>query len=83
MIGTGLALDLPVNQFPLHEDDRPAVLIAGGIGITPIWSMAQRLQKLGRSFQLHYACRDRNEGVFLQELTSGCRQWQRAGTGLS
>ena len=42
-IGTRLALDHPANQFPLHEDRRPAVLIAGGIGITPIKAMAQEL----------------------------------------
>lgn len=56
-IGTRLALDLPANQFPLHEDDRPAVLIAGGIGITPIKAMAQALKAQGRSFELHYSGR--------------------------
>ena len=44
------------------------MLIAGGIGITPIWCMAQRLKKLGRSFELHYACRDRAEVAFQDEL---------------
>lgn len=58
----------PRNNFPLNEDAPHSVLIAGGIGITPIWCMAQRLQKLGRSFQLHYACRTREEAAFLQEL---------------
>ncbi len=58
----------PRNHFPLKEDAAHSVLIAGGIGITPIWSMAQRLHKLGRSFELHYACRTRDEGVFLQDL---------------
>jgi ferredoxin-NADP reductase len=58
----------PRNHFPLIEDAPHSVLIAGGIGITPIWCMAQRLQKLGRSFELHYACRTRDEAAFLQEL---------------
>ena len=58
----------PRNHFPLNEDAPHSVLIAGGIGITPIWCMAQRLQKLGRSFELHYACRTRDEAAFLQEL---------------
>ncbi len=56
-IGTRLALDLQANQFPLHEDDRHAVLIAGGIGITPIKAMAQTLKTRGRSFELHYSGR--------------------------
>lgn len=58
----------PRNNFPLNEDAPHSVLIAGGIGITPIWCMAQRLQKLGRSFELHYACRAREEAAFLQDL---------------
>jgi ferredoxin-NADP reductase len=56
-IGTRLALALPANQFPLHEDDRHAVLIAGGIGITPINAMAQALKARGGSFELHYSGR--------------------------
>lgn len=54
-IGMRLALDLPANQFPLHEDARHAVLLAGGIGITPIKAMAQALKARGASFELHYS----------------------------
>jgi hypothetical protein len=75
-IGTRLALDHPVNQFPLHGDDRHAVLIAGGIGITPIVAMAEALKARGNSFELHYsgrtvadmAFRDRLTGEFPEEL---------------
>lgn len=56
-IGTRLALDHPVNQFPLHEDERHGVLIAGGIGITPIKAMAQELKVRGGTFELHYSSR--------------------------
>lgn len=56
-IGTRLALDHPVNQFPLHEDERHSVLIAGGIGITPIKAMAQELKIRGDTFELHYSGR--------------------------
>jgi ferredoxin-NADP reductase len=56
-LGTRLALDHPVNQFPLHDDDRHAVLIAGGIGITPIKAMAEALKARGNSFELHYSAR--------------------------
>ncbi len=56
-IGTRLALDHPVNQFLLHDDHRHAVLIAGGIGITPIRAMALALKARGNSFELHYSGR--------------------------
>ena len=56
-IGTRLALDHPVNQFPLHQDERHSVLIAGGIGITPIKAMAQELKVRGGTFELHYSGR--------------------------
>jgi ferredoxin-NADP reductase len=56
-IGTRLAIDMPTNQFPLHEDGRHAVLIASGIGITPIKAMAQTLKARGGSFELHYSGR--------------------------
>ncbi len=67
-VGQVIAVGGPRNNFPLHEDAAHSVLIAGGIGVTPIWCMAQRLKKLGRSFELHYACRDRAEVAFNDEL---------------
>jgi ferredoxin-NADP reductase len=70
-IGTRLAVDRPVNQFPLHEDDRPAVLIAGGIGITPIKAMAQALEARGHSFELHYSGRTPADMAYRDELASG------------
>ncbi|MGD9583254.1 MAG: pyridoxamine 5'-phosphate oxidase family protein [Lysobacterales bacterium] len=75
-IGTRLALAPPANQFPLHQDTRRSVLIAGGIGITPIQAMAQALWSRGASFALHYsgrtpaemAYRDRLERRFPRQL---------------
>ncbi len=67
-VGQVLKIGGPRNNFPLKEDAAHTVLIAGGIGITPIWCMAQRLQKLGRSYELHYACRDRSEAAFMEEM---------------
>lgn len=67
-VGEILKIGGPRNNFPLKEDAGHSVLIAGGIGVTPIWCMAQRLVKLGRSFELHYACRTRSEAAFLEEL---------------
>jgi ferredoxin-NADP reductase/predicted pyridoxine 5'-phosphate oxidase superfamily flavin-nucleotide-binding protein len=67
-IGTRLRVDMPGNHFGLHDDDRPALLIAGGIGITPIKSMAQALEARGADFQLHYAGRSRREMAFRDRL---------------
>ena len=69
-VGEILQVGGPRNNFPLKDDAGHSVLIAGGIGVTPIWCMAQRLLKLGRSFELHYACRTRKEAAFLEELAA-------------
>jgi len=67
-IGTRLALDHPANQFPLHDDDRPAVLIAGGIGITPIKAMAQEFKARGNPFELHYSGRTAADMAYRDRL---------------
>lgn len=67
-VGARLRLAPPRNNFPLREDAAQTVFIAGGIGITPIWCMIQRLEALGRSWALHYACRVREEAAFLEPL---------------
>jgi ferredoxin-NADP reductase/predicted pyridoxine 5'-phosphate oxidase superfamily flavin-nucleotide-binding protein len=67
-IGTRLALDCPINQFSLHDDDRPAVLIAGGIGITPIKAMAHALNARGTPFELHYSGRTAADMVYRDSL---------------
>lgn len=67
-LGLTLRCELPENYFPLHTDNRPAVLIAGGIGITPIKSMAQALIARGNALQLHYAGRSNNDMAFRDSL---------------
>lgn len=56
-VGTRLRVAPPINHFPLHADTRPAVLIAGGIGITPIKAMAEALRRREVPFELHYTGR--------------------------
>ena len=53
---------------PLVESAPHSVLIAGGIGVTPIWSMLRRLVALGASWELHYASPTRKDAAFLDEL---------------
>lgn len=69
-IGTKLAVERPVNQFPLHDDDRPAVLIAGGIGITPIRAMAQALKARHQAFELHYSSRTPSDMAYRDVLAT-------------
>lgn len=56
-VGDRLPASLPRNDFPL--EDGPAVLIAGGIGVTPLIPMAATLMARGADFSFHYACRSR------------------------
>ena len=67
-VGMVLELGAPRNHFALHEQARHSVLVAGGIGVTPIACMAQRLRALGASFEVHYSVRRREEAAFLDVL---------------
>jgi len=69
LVGTALRIDAPRNHFPLVEAECPSVLIAGGIGITPLWCMAQRLSAQGRPWVLHYGCRTREVAAFAQDIS--------------
>lgn len=66
--GQVIEVSEPRNLFPLHEGANHSILIAGGIGITPMLSMMERLKGLGRSWELHYAVRSRNRAAFLDRL---------------
>ena len=67
-VGTAVRIVPPRNNFPLKEDADLVVLVAGGIGITPIYCMIQRLIALGKKWELHYSCRSRRDAAFLDEL---------------
>lgn len=70
-VGTILEVSAPRNNFRLVETAEHSVLIAGGIGITPIVSMVARLRSLGCSWELHHAVRRRSEAAFVDELSAG------------
>ena len=55
--GDLLTISAPRNNFALKEDAQRTLLIAGGIGITPLLSMALRLDALGKPFELQYFSR--------------------------
>ena len=66
--GDIITVSHPRNNFALHEEAEHSVLIAGGIGITPLLSMVRRLETLERPWQLFYAARTRLAAAFLDEL---------------
>jgi tetrachlorobenzoquinone reductase len=69
-VGDIITISHPKNNFALQEKASHSVLIAGGIGITPLLSMIRRLETLGRSWQLFYAARTRLSAAFLDELNT-------------
>jgi tetrachlorobenzoquinone reductase len=62
--GDIIVISAPRNNFPLAEDAAHSLLIAGGIGVTPLWCMMQRLAALGRSAEFIYCVRTRKEAAF-------------------
>jgi ferredoxin-NADP reductase len=66
--GDTLTIESPKNDFPLHTGPGGSVLVAGGIGITPLASMAARRRAEGASVRMHYAGRSRELMAFLPEL---------------
>lgn len=67
-VGDEIFISPPRNLFPLRDEAAHTVLLAGGIGITPIYSMLQRLQHLGTDVVLYYCARSRKEAAFLERL---------------
>lgn len=67
-VGQALQLSGPKNLFKLDESAGRYVLIAGGIGITPVAAMADRLKALGKPYELHYAGRSRAQMALLDRL---------------
>lgn len=72
-VGMALTISAPRNHFPLHKEAEHSVLIAGGIGITPILSMARCLHALGHTFEVIYLARSRTAAAFCDDLSAlGC-----------
>lgn len=66
--GTPLQIGPPVNNFPLDRRDTEVLLLAGGIGITPIFSMARSLARRHRSFRVVFAGRNAESMAYREEL---------------
>lgn len=68
--GMTLSISTPRNNFPVRDTQNGAVLVAGGIGITPIFSMLQHLLEQRKPVHLIYCTRSRAHAAFLDELES-------------
>jgi vanillate O-demethylase ferredoxin subunit len=67
--GDTLLISEPRNHFPLVHAQR-TLLFAGGIGVTPLLCMAQRLAAIGADFTLHYCTRSRDRTAFADEIAT-------------
>lgn len=69
-VGAEITIGGPRNNFPLNESAPHSVLIAGGIGVTPMFSMMARLESTGASWELFFAVRKRSEVAMPDLLTA-------------
>lgn len=67
-VGTLLDIEVPRNNFPLDTSAPHTIFFAGGIGVTPIWCMVQKMEALGRSYEIHFATRTRADAAFAEDL---------------
>jgi vanillate O-demethylase ferredoxin subunit len=66
--GDRLTISPPANNFPLDAGANVVALVAGGIGVTPLLTMACELNAAKRTFTFHYAGRSRGELAFVGDI---------------
>lgn len=66
--GDRLHISEPRNLFPLTQEARRSLLFAGGIGITPILCMAERLAHSNADFEMHYCARSSDRAAFVERI---------------
>ncbi|WP_426990393.1 PDR/VanB family oxidoreductase [Pseudarthrobacter sp. Y6] len=67
-VGQELEISAPRNLMAVAENADRHLLVAAGIGVTPMISMAYHLHRAGREFELHYFARSREEAAFVDLL---------------
>ncbi|MHA7880011.1 MAG: PDR/VanB family oxidoreductase [Saccharospirillum sp.] len=68
--GDLIQISAPRNHFALDESAQKTLLLAAGIGITPLLAMAEQLHAEGREFELHYVAKTRARMAFLNDLSA-------------
>ena len=66
--GQVLNISAPKNHFALAHEAQRSLLLAGGIGVTPILCMAERLAISGATFEMHYCTRSRERTAFYERI---------------
>jgi len=66
--GDRLHISEPRNHFPLVHEAKKSLLFAGGIGVTPILCMAERLAHSGADFEMHYCSRSKDRAAFINRI---------------
>lgn len=69
-VGDQVSVSAPLNYFPLETTTSPFLLIAGGIGITPVLAMMHELRARNASFKVIYCTRSASTTAFMDELTA-------------
>lgn len=69
-VGSQLQVSEPKNLFPLLQSPH-TILVGGGIGITPLITMAYQLYHQGASFELHYCGTSPEQCAFVDEIKKG------------
>jgi len=67
-VGDVLEISAPKNHFPLAHEAKKSLLLAGGIGVTPILCMAERLSAMGADFEMHYCTRSADRTAFVERI---------------
>lgn len=67
-VGDTVHASLPRNHFPIDDSHEAFVLIAGGIGITPLRAMTFELERLAKPFELWYCARDAIGAAYIRDL---------------
>ena len=68
VVGRTIRIGRPRNNFPLTAAAKRSLLLAGGIGITPLLSMMHDLERRHADFAVHYCARSRARAAFLGRL---------------
>lgn len=66
--GDVIEIGEPKNHFPLVHSAKRSLLLAGGIGVTPILCMAERLANIGADFEMHYRGRSLHRMAFVDRI---------------
>lgn len=68
LVGSELLISAPKNHFELAPAAKQSLLLAGGIGVTPLLCMAEQLASQGAAFEMHYCSRSKERTAFLPRI---------------